>query len=72
MGWSTSWSKKLVMTDGRETGALTTSNLLADVSGTVVMDVAVAPVDQVAAVTGCIVLVVLAGLGGKSELEMCI
>ena len=68
MGWSTSWSKKLVMTDGREIGALTTSNLLADVSGTVVMDVAVA-VDRVAVavVTGCVVLAVLAGLGGKKS-----
>ena len=36
-------------------------------SGTVGMDVAVAPVDQVAAVTGCVVLAVLAGPGGKSN-----
>ena len=65
-------SKRVVVTDGREIGALTTSNLVADVSGTVVMDVVVT-VDQVAVavvVTGCVVLAVLARLGGKSKLEV--
>ena len=66
-------SKRVVVTDGREIGALTTSNLVVDVSGTVGMDVAVT-VNQVAAVvaTGCVVLAVLARLGGKSTKMECI
>ena len=61
-------SKRVVVTDSIETGALTTSNLVADVIGTVGMDVVV--VNQaVVVVTGCVVLDVLPGPGGKSKLE---
>lgn len=68
MGLSLRISKRVVVTDSIETGALTTSNLVADVIGTVGMDVVV--VNQaVVVVTGCVVLDVLPGPGGKSKLE---
>ena len=69
MGLSLRISKRVVVTDSIETGALTTSNLVADVIGTVGMDVVV--VNQaVVVVTGCVVQDVLPGPGGKSKLGL--
>ena len=62
----TSWSKKLVVTDGREIGALTTSNLLAGVSGrTAIVRISSGMME------GCVVLAVPQKTGGKLDILRC-
>jgi len=55
-------SKRVVVTDGREIGALTTSNLLAGVSGrTAIFRISSGMME------GCVVPAVLPRTGGKSN-----